>query len=147
VFLLELDPCQVSRRTIAVYGYGYIVVHFFLMNADKIRRLERQIAKIKRELVALGDLRIGSLSQQYNVCNSPGCHCKASPPRKHGPYYQISYTRKGMSTTRAVHRGKVTEIRRQLRNYAKLRDLVERWIDAATELSALKSAQEPPKSR
>jgi hypothetical protein len=43
-----------------------------------------------------------------------------------------------------IQRGKLTEIRRQLRNYAKLRDLVERWIDASTELSALKSAQEKP---
>jgi hypothetical protein len=117
----------------------------FSMDADKIRQLERQIAQIKRELVALGDLRIGSLSRQYNVCSSPGCHCKASPPRKHGPYYQLSYTRKGKSTTRAVHRGKLTEIRRQLRNYVRLRDLVERWIDAGTELSALKSAQERPR--
>lgn len=147
MFLLELDPCQVPRMTIAVYSYGTIGVHFFSMNADRIRQLERQIAQIKRELVTLGDLRVGSLSRQYNVCNSAGCHCKASPPRKHGPYYQLSYTRKGKSTTRAVHRGKVTEIRRQLRNYAKLRDLVERWIDAGTELSALKCPQERPTNR
>lgn len=115
------------------------------MDADKIRQLEHQIAQIKRELVELGDLRIGSLSRQYNVCSSPGCHCKASPPRKHGPYYQLSYTRNGKSTTRAVQRGKLTQIRRQLRNYAKLRDLVERWIDAGTQLSALKSALERPR--
>jgi hypothetical protein len=115
------------------------------MDATKIRQLERQIAQIKRELVALGDLRIGSLSRQYNVCSSPGCRCKASPPRKHGPYYQLSYTRKGKSTTRAVHRGKLTEIRRQLRNYAKLHDLIERWIDAGTQLSTLKTAEKPPR--
>jgi hypothetical protein len=33
------------------------------MDANKIRELERQIAQIKRELVAVGDLRIGSLSR------------------------------------------------------------------------------------
>jgi hypothetical protein len=112
------------------------------MDAKKIRELERQIAKIKRELAALGDVRVGSLSQQYNVCSSPGCRCKASPPRKHGPYYQISYTRNGKSTTRAVHRGTLAELRRQLRNYARLRDLVDRWIDVGTELSALKTAHD-----
>ena len=113
------------------------------MDAKKIRELERQIAKIKRELGALGDLRIGSLSQQYNVCGSPSCRCKASPPRRHGPYYQLSYTRKGKSTTRAIHRGSLAGIRLQLRNYAKLRDLVNRWIDLGTELSTLKTAERP----
>ena len=48
----------------------------------------------KCDLAALGDLRPGSLSIQYNVCGSPGCRCKADPPVKHGPYYQVSYTRK-----------------------------------------------------
>ena len=112
------------------------------MDADEIRELERQIAKIKRELVTLGDLRIGSLSRQYNVCSSPGCRCKGSPPRKHGPYYQLSYTRNGKSTTRAVPRGTLAALRRQLRNYARLRDLVDRWIDLGTELSALKTAHD-----
>jgi hypothetical protein len=112
------------------------------MDTHKIRELERQIAQIKRELVAVGDLRIGSLSRQYNVCSSPGCRCKASPPRKHGPYYQLSYTRNGKSTTRAVRRGSLSELRRQLRNYARLRDLVERWIDLGNELSVLKTARD-----
>jgi hypothetical protein len=110
------------------------------MDPGKIRVLERQIAEIKRELMALGDLRIGSLSRQYNVCSSPGCQCKGSPPRKHGPYYQLSYTRNGKSTTRAVRRGSLTELRRQLRSYARLRDLVNQWIDLGTELAALKTA-------
>ncbi len=33
--------------------------------------LQRQIDKVKRDLAALGDLRPGSLSTQYNVCGSP----------------------------------------------------------------------------
>ena len=109
------------------------------MEPGKIRVLERQIAEIKRELMALGDLRIGSLSRQYNVCSSPGCRCKASPPRKHGPYYQLSYTRKGKSSTRAVQRGSLPELRRQLRSYARLRDLMNRWIDLGTELATLRT--------
>jgi len=126
--------------TIAVYGYGYRAVNSFPMDLGKIPVLERQIAEIKRELMELGDLRIGSLSRQYNVCRSPGCRCKASPPRKHGPYYQLSYTRNGKSTTRAVKRGSLTELRRQLRSYARLRELVSRWIDLGTDLAALKTA-------
>ena len=99
--------------------------------------LESQIAKVKAELVALGDLRPGSLSEQYNVCGTPGCRCKASPPEKHGPYYQLSYTRKGKSTTRFIRKPNLAIVKRQLRSYARLRSLVDRWIDLAIDLSDL----------
>lgn len=111
------------------------------------RVLERRIERIQRELKALGDLRPGSLSEQYNVCGVEGCHCKASPPKKHGPYYQLSFTRKGKSTTRFVRRGEVTTVRRQLKNYAKLRALVDDWIDAAMELSTLRLEQHRGRDR
>lgn len=114
------------------------------MDSKRIRALERQIAQIKRELMALEEPRVGSLSRQYNVCSSPGCRCKSSPPRKHGPYYQLSYTRNGKSTTRAVRRQDLAQVRRHLRNYAKLRALVDRWIDLGTELSALKTTADDP---
>lgn len=70
----------------------------------RIQSLERQIEKIKRELAQLGDLRPGSLSKQYNVCGNPNCKCKATPPKKHGPYYQLSSTRKGKSRTKFVRK-------------------------------------------
>jgi hypothetical protein len=48
------------------------------MDAKREAEIERQIEKVKRDLAALGDLRPGSLSTQYNVCGSPGCRCKAT---------------------------------------------------------------------
>ncbi len=106
----------------------------------RVRSLEGQIAKIKSDLDRLSDLRPGSLSEQYNVCGNPNCRCKDDPPKKHGPYYQLSYTRKGKSTTRFVRKDEVVSTRKELENYAKLRELVDRWIDLATELSGLKVA-------
>lgn len=104
----------------------------------RIRVLQKQVERIKQELVRLGDLRPGSLSEQFNVCGSPGCRCKGSPPQKHGPYYQVSYTRRGRSGTRFVRRHQVATVKQQLRNYARLQQLVDRWIEAATELSELR---------
>lgn len=100
--------------------------------------LQREIARIKGELAALGDLRPGSLSKQYNVCGKPGCRCKNSPPEKHGPYYQVSYTRQGRSGTTFIRRPQVATVRQQIRNYTRLRQLVDRWIKAGTELSNLR---------
>lgn len=104
---------------------------------QRMRALRAQIAAIKRKLATLEELRPGSLSRQYNVCGSPGCRCKAKPPQKHGPYYHLSYTRKGKGGTRSVKKGDLPAIRTELANYARLRDLVERWIDLATQLSDL----------
>lgn len=114
-----------------------------------MRSLERQIDKVKRDLMRLDGLRMGSLSEQYNVCGTPGCRCKASPPEKHGPYYQLSYTRKGKSTTRFIRKPNLAMVKRQLRHYARLRSLVDRWIDLAIELSdlQLEEAKQPAAKR
>ena len=108
----------------------------------KALALQREIERIKKELAELGDLRPGSLSKQYNVCGKPACRCKASPPVKHGPYYQVSYTRKGRSSSMFVRGGQVTRVRQQLKNYTKLRGLVDRWIEAGAELSNLRLEEE-----
>jgi hypothetical protein len=110
--------------------------------AKGIRALETEIEAIKRELVALGELRPGSLSKQYNVCGNPRCRCKADPPRKHGPYYQLSFTRKGKSGTRFIKQSYVAMIRKQVKNYSRLRTLVDRWIELSTQLCQMKMERE-----
>jgi hypothetical protein len=121
---------------------SYLVRYTLVRMETRIQTLERRIAKITMQLAQLGDLRIGSLSEQYNVCGRAGCRCKASPPIKHGPYHQLSFTRKGKSSTRFVRRGELTTVKQQLRNYEKLRKLVDQWITLGTELSNLKLDQQ-----
>ena len=100
--------------------------------------LEQRIQKIKQQIAELGDLRPGALSQQCNVCGSPGCQCKASPPIKHGPYYQISFTRHGKSSSQFVREEDLKEVQQQLENYRRLRELVDEWITLSAQLSALR---------
>ena len=111
------------------------------MTTRREATLERQIEKTKQALVALGDLRPGSLSTQYNVCGTPGCRCKATPPEKHGPYYQMSFTRKGKSSSKFVKKKDLPAVRKQLKNYERMKLLMERWIELATELSTLRLAK------
>ena len=75
---------------------------------------------------------------RHNVCGKAGCRCKGSPPQKHGPYSRISYTRKGKSGTRFVRREDLPMVKRQLRTYARLKELIDRWVSLATELSNLR---------
>jgi len=64
----------------------------------------------------MGETAQGHRRAQYNVCGTPGCHCKAAPPVKHGPYYQVSFTRKGKSGSKFVKRPDLPEVRKQLKN-------------------------------
>ena len=100
--------------------------------------LEARIETLKQAIVRLGDLRPGKLSQQYNVCGKADCRCKADPPQKHGPYYQLSFTRKGKSSTQFVREEDLAVVRLQLRNYRRLQELIDRWITLGMELSRLK---------
>jgi len=110
------------------------------MTISREKLLLRQIERVKGQLAALGDLRPGSLSTQYNVCGTPGCRCKATPPEKHGPYYQVSFTRKGKSSSKFVRKENLNTVRRELKNYEVMKTLVDRWIEMATELSNLRLA-------
>ena len=100
--------------------------------------LEKRIRDIKHQIGELGDLRPGALSQQYNICGNPNCRCKATPPVKHGPYYQISFTRHGKSSSQFVREEDLKEVERQLANYRQLRDLVDEWITLSAQLSAMR---------
>ncbi len=110
------------------------------MTISREKLLLRQIERVKGQLDALGDLRPGSLSTQYNVCGTPGCRCKATPPEKHGPYYQVSFTRKGKSSSKFVRKEDLNTVRRELKNYEVMKTLMDRWIEMATELSNLRLA-------
>ncbi|MCP5024215.1 MAG: hypothetical protein GY930_20900 [bacterium] len=106
--------------------------------SSKLEVLERRIARIKEKLTSLGDLRPGTLSEQYNVCGTPHCQCKADPPKKHGPYFQLGWSRKRKSTTRFIRKPDVREIKDQLRNYAQMQTLVDQWVEASIEICDIK---------
>ena len=98
--------------------------------------IEKRIARIKQALQAIGDMRPGSLNQQYTVCGKDGCRCvDPEHPRKHGPYYQLSYVHDGKSTTQFIGKSSVQGVRQQLESYKKFRELTTEWVDLALKLA------------
>jgi hypothetical protein len=92
--------------------------------------IQRQIQRLKQQLTELGPMHPGSLGQQYNVCGKPDCRCKdPRHPQKHGPYYQLSFSWRGKSTTRFVRSEQVTEMRQKVASYKRFRELVNEWVD------------------
>jgi hypothetical protein len=96
--------------------------------------IQHQIEAIKKRLTELGPMHPGSLSEQFNVCGNPSCRCKdPKDPQRHGPYYQLSYTWRGKSSTRFVRQERVAKMREKIANYKHMQELVKEWVDLSME--------------
>ena len=110
-----------------------------MKNEVKMKKLSARIKAIKNEIGQLGEMRTGSLTMQYNVCGNPNCRCKdPENPRKHGPYYQLSYTRYGKSTSEFIRRDELENVKERLKNYQSFRKLKDEWIDISIQLAKLR---------
>jgi hypothetical protein len=108
-----------------------------------VKEIERRIETIRHRLTRLGPMHPGSLSEQYNVCGKLGCRCKdPQHPQRHGPYYQLSFTWRGKSTTRFVRSQQVVAMRRKVANYQRFREWVNAWVDLEIARECAERAQE-----
>jgi len=94
----------------------------------------KSIATLKEALSALGPMLPGSISTQWNVCGKPGCRCKdPEHPRRHGPYYQLSFSVGGRSSTMFFKREELPAVRECLRRYRRFKELSSQLVAAYVE--------------
>ena len=87
--------------------------------------------KIKEEILKSGKFHPGKISLQYTVCNKPNCACKAKKnPKKHGPYYQLSYSVKGKSRTRFIQPKDVDKVTEYVNEYNRIKGLLSDLSEA-----------------
>lgn len=101
-----------------------------LMTTSQIRSLEKRIAKLMEKLVKIGPMRPGSISKQYR-----------DRQKQSGVYYQLSYTHKMKSRTEHVWPEHVKELRAEIAEYKKFKELTSELIDLSIELSKAKIAR------
>ena len=95
-------------------------------DARRLETIDQEIARIKVQLGQIGVVRPGSLTRQYK-----------DPKNQTGAYYQVSYTHRMQSRTAYVRATFVQEVRQQIRDYRKLKALIERWVALGIEHSQL----------
>ncbi|MEK7576455.1 MAG: DUF6788 family protein [Patescibacteria group bacterium] len=96
------------------------------IDARRLEKIDQEIERIKRQLGRIGVVRPGSLTRQYK-----------DPKHHTGGYYQVSYTHRMKSRTAYVQATFATEVRQQIREYKKLKTLIERWVALGIEHSQL----------
>lgn len=87
-------------------------------------RVEQQIERIKRELMALGPMRPGSITKQYRL-----------PKEKKRPFYQISYTHRMRGRSEYVRPDCLDALRNETTTFKRFKKLVARWIDLSLQSS------------
>jgi len=96
---------------------------------------QSKIRQLKQKLLNLGPVLPGSISEQWNVCGTPSCKCKdAKDPQKHGPYYQLSFSVSGRSSSMFIKEQDISEARKRVRNYQKFKKLTTEFIQAHVEV-------------
>lgn len=95
-------------------------------DARRLETIAQEIERIKTQLGQIGVVRPGSLTRQYK-----------DPTNQVGGYYQLSYTHRMKSRTAYIRASFATEVRQQIRDYKKLKQLIARWVALGIEHSQL----------
>ncbi len=103
-----------------------------------LKQINAKIKNVKTKILNIESMRPGNITQQYNVCGSPGCACKDEKnPKKHGPYFKLNYQHQGKSKTMFVREKLVKEIEIENKNYKTFKELTQMWITLEIERSNL----------
>jgi hypothetical protein len=96
------------------------------MKYKTLTQIEKRVEKIKQELQSIQQMRPGCLTCQYR-----------NPKEKAGPFYQLSYTHKMRSRTEYVRPEYVEQLRKQISEYKRFKELVEEWIELGIQHSKM----------
>jgi hypothetical protein len=97
------------------------------MTMMRLEQIQKRIERIKTEIVAIDEMRPGSVSKQFK-----------EPDLKRGAYYQLNYFTGGRSRTDYVAPAVLRDVRRQISNYKRFKALTAEWIELSIEQSRLK---------
>jgi len=95
--------------------------------SDEQKKVKLQIEKVKLQLMKIEQMRPGNLNQQFR-----------KPKEKLGEYYQLNYTFRGKTKTEHVKKENLENIRAELAEYQKAKDLFLDWMELSIKLSKLK---------
>lgn len=86
---------------------------------------DRRRQEILAEMAGLGVVVPGSLVERSTRCQRLGCHCRADPPRLHGPYATWMRQDGGHQIVRTLSSSQAERLRPLIAADRRLRELVK----------------------
>ena len=106
------------------------------MDQKRMGQIEKEIARIKEALWAIGPMRPGSLTEQFK-----------DRENEVGAFWQISYTRHMHSRTDYIRREWVKTTQQQVKEYKTFKRLIDAWVVLAIEHAKLTMKIENSKAK
>lgn len=110
------------------------------MNKATERRLagyERRYQDLAEQIVDIGFVSAGSITQRYTRCTNAKCRCRGNPPQMHGPYYQWTAKVEGKTVTKRLSEKEVTLYKKWIANDRKLSALIAKMREVAAKAEVL----------
>ena len=127
----------------------YIQMEIAMPAPTDAHDLDRQRKDILSQLAGLGDLRPGTLAQQFRKCGKPNCRCATDKEWRHGPRWVLTWKAEGKSQGVSIPDDAVEQTREQIAECARARILMRELIEVSTRLcdahlEAIKGAKKRP---
>ncbi len=92
-------------------------------------------ARLARALAEAGPVLPGSIVERWTRCGSAGCHCRAEPPRPHGPYPQWNRSVGGRTVTHLLSAEQLGAYQPRIEAARRLRQLLGELEEAGAALA------------
>lgn len=112
---------------------------------QRLAAYQNRYRQLAAQLAEIGMISAGTLTRRYTRCASPGCKCRADPPRPHGPYWQWTRKIDGKTVTRRLTPAEAKLYREWIANDRRLRRIIDQMRTIAAKTAEIHLTQNPPK--
>src|SRR5260370_9254292 len=114
------------------------------MSELSLPELEAERDRLFAQLVALGDFRRGSVSENYRKCGKPNCACAQPDHPGHGPRFLWTRSAGRRKTVgRQLAAGEVEKVRREVARHAEFTSALEQVIEGNERIRAARPSAGP----
>ena len=100
-----------------------------------IDELQRSRDKAQARFATLGDLRPGTLLENYRKCGKPNCHCAGDDSPGHGPSYVLNRSIRGNTRSIRIPPDEYEHTRRLVEEHVRFLDISACYLEASEALA------------
>jgi hypothetical protein len=106
---------------------------------------QQQYTAVKNHILQIGFITEGSLSKRYLTCGKASCRCTSDPAHRHGPYYLLTWKRKGRTVSQFLPESLAQQYEEWIRNRQSLSKILKQMhsISQKAIYNHLGSATDP----
>ena len=107
--------------------------------AEPVESWEKRRAQVLEALARTGDMRQGSITENYRRCGKQRCACSQETHGGHGPYYAFTRKVAGRTQTLNLREGpRLRTLRREVEAYQQFRRLCAELLEVNEALCAVR---------